>query len=206
METIRAERLKDPSFASSLSKMVINGSIICFPTDTCYALGTNALNEQAVYNIFIIKDRALSKPLPVIVRDIDVAKRFATVNDKAIRLFERFPGISLVLPKRNVPDIVNPSRIMMRIPDSDIVRDLMANIPVPVISTSANRAGDPNPYSMSDVIDSLRAKLSLIHFLIDGGRLGDEPPSTIFDCIEGRVYREGKHSADDVLEVFNASD
>jgi len=193
-------------FASSLSKFIITGSIVCFPTDTCYALGTNALNDQSVYNIYLIKERDLSKPLPVIVRDLKVADRFAELSVKAIRLFERFPGISLVLPKKNIPNIVNPTRIMIRIPDSEVVSDMMANVPIPVISTSANRAGDPNPYSAEDVKRSLSGKLPLVQFLIDGGELEGERPSTIFDCIEGKVYREGKYPAEEVMEVYNGAD
>jgi len=182
------------------------GSVICFPTDTCYGLGTNALNDQAVYNIYLIKGRDLSKPLPVIVRDIGVAERFAVIDKKAKLLYETFPGISLVLPKKNIPDIVNPSRIMMRIPAHEQLASLMRFMPIPLISTSANRAGDKNPYSVGDVVSSLEGKLPLIQFIIDGGRLEGESPSTIFDCIEGKIYREGKHKAADVLEVYHGAD
>ncbi|MBN1785427.1 MAG: threonylcarbamoyl-AMP synthase [Candidatus Methanofastidiosa archaeon] len=206
MEIIKAERLKDPSFSSSLAKLIIGGSIICYPTDTCYAIGTNALNEQSVYSIYMIKEREFSKPLPVIIRDIEAAKKFSVLDIKARRLFERFPGISLVLPKRNIPNIVNPTRIMVRIPEDEIVRAMMSNIAIPIISTSANRAGDPNPYSPSDIIASLGDKLPMIQFLIDAGRLTGEMPSTIFDCIEGKVYREGKYTAKEVMEVYNETD
>jgi len=206
MEIIEAKRLADDNFTSSLSKLIIDGIVVCYPTDTCYAIGTNALNEQSVYNIFIIKERELSKPLPVIVRDMGVAGRFSILDEKARMLFERFPGISLVLPKRNIPNIVNQTRIMMRMPDDENVRLMMRDIPVPMVSTSANSAGDPNPYKMSDVIHSLGRKLPLIQFALDAGELKGDKPSTIFDCIEEKVYREGKHSGKEVMEAYHEFD
>jgi L-threonylcarbamoyladenylate synthase len=205
MERLNASRLDDQSFASQLTELILSGVIFCYPTDTCYALGANALNEEAVYKIYVIKDRDLSKPLPVIVRDLDVAEKFSIIGPKARAVLEAFPGISVVVPKRHIPDIVNPTQIMLRIPDHPATAKLLSRIRVPIVSTSANSAGDANPYSVGDIVSSLSSKLSLIDFAIDDGKLEAAPPSTILDCIEGKVYREGKHSEDEVMEVFNAA-
>ncbi|HHN81740.1 MAG TPA: threonylcarbamoyl-AMP synthase [Methanomicrobia archaeon] len=206
MERLNASRLDDHPFTSKLTELILSGVIFCYPTDTCYALGANALNEESVYRVFVIKDRDISKPLPVIVRDLDVAAKFSVIGPKARAVLEAFPGISVVVPKRHIPDIVNPTQIMLRIPDSHATKKLLSNIRVPIVSTSANRAGDENPYSVNDISSSLSSKLSLIDFALDAGKLDPKPPSTILDCIEGKVYREGVYSEDEVMEVFNAAD
>ncbi|MHC1598089.1 MAG: L-threonylcarbamoyladenylate synthase [Candidatus Methanofastidiosia archaeon] len=206
MEIISADRFDDEDFSKQLSKLIISGAIFCYPTDTCYALGANALNEEAAYKIYIIKGRDLSKPLPVIVRDIPTAERFCVIDNKARALLKAFPGISLVVPKKCIPSIINPSKIMVRMPDNKVVRAMLANVPVPVISTSANKSDDPNPYEVKDIVRSFSGSLSYIHFAIDAGKLKEEKPSTIMDCIEGKVYRVGKYSEEEVMEVYNAAD
>lgn len=205
MEIIHAERLAKGSVRRTLGSLILQGATFVYPTDTCYALGADSLVPEAVHSIYYIKRRDLAKPLPVIARDIGTAGRFCVIDSRAQAVFERFPGISLVLPKRNIPDIVNPTRIMVRIPQNETLSRLLEHVPVPVISTSANLAGDPNPYSIRDVSRSLSTALSMIGFAIDGGALEPKKPSTILDCIEGKVYREGEHGAKEVLEVFNAA-
>lgn len=206
MEIMRSKVLDTDKQYEIVRSFILGGAVFCFPTDTCYALGAHALLEEAVHRIYIIKGRDFSKPLPVIVRDLDVASRFAALSSNARAVLEAFPGISVVVPKQDIPDIVNPSRIMLRIPSDERTASLMRGIRVPIISTSANRAGDANPYSVRAVSTSLSDKLPLIDFAIDAGALPENPPSTIIDCIEGKVYREGAYAAEEVLEVFHGAD
>ncbi len=206
MEIMQSKVLGAEQTYSMVRSFILGGAIFCYPTDTCYALGAHALMGEAVHKIYIIKGRERSKPLPVIVRDIGAANRFAVIGTRARAVLDAFPGISVVVPKRMIPDIVNPSRIMLRIPADERTASLMRGVAVPIVSTSANRAGDPNPYSVRDVSSSLSDKLPLIDFAIDAGVLPTTPPSTILDCIEGTVYREGLHPAKDVLEVFYGTD
>jgi L-threonylcarbamoyladenylate synthase len=206
MEIMQSRVLDVEQQYGQIRAFVLGGAIFCYPTDTCYALGANALMEDAVHKIYYIKDRERSKPLPVIVRDLGVAAKFAVIGPRARAVLDAFPGISVVVPKQSIPDIVNPSRIMLRIPSDARTQSLMRGISVPIISTSANRAGDPNPYTVGDVSASLSDKLPLIDFAIDAGRLPPTPSSTILDCVEGKVYREGVYAAEDVLEVFYGAD
>ena len=205
MEVIAAEKLADPGAYKTIVSLVLGGAVFCYPTDTCYALGSSALVEEVVYKIYTIKGRDTTKALPVVVRDIGVARRFAAIGPPAQAVLSAFPGISVVVPKRGIPDIVNPRQIMLRIPSDPLSQAFLSSIPVPVVSTSANRAGDPNPYAVGDIMRSLAQTLPLIDFALDGGVLASRPPSTILDCIEGKVYREGSHPADEVLEVFHGA-
>ena len=84
-------------------KVLKNGSIVVYPTDTLYALGADIYNDKAVKKIFKIKKRPFSNPLPVAVSSINEIDKIAFTNARIKRLAERFlPGsLTLVLRKKD---------------------------------------------------------------------------------------------------------
>src|SRR6056297_312759 len=92
------------------AKLIQEGKLVAFPTETVYGLGANALNPWAVAKIFEAKERPSFDPLIIHIADLDDLKKLTAGEDERVyKLAEKFwPGaLTIVLPKSNiVPDIV----------------------------------------------------------------------------------------------------
>jgi len=82
--------------------VIERGGSIIYPTDTVYGLGVNALREYSIERLFKIKKRPETKPVPIIVRDIEMAKRLAFIDKKQEKILESvWPGqVTVVLEKK----------------------------------------------------------------------------------------------------------
>ena len=96
---------KDIEILEKAAEVLRDGGVILYPTETIYGLGANALDEKAVSKIFKIKERDLNKPLSVLVRDMQMAKKIACIDSKAEKILESvWPGpITIVLRKKDLP-------------------------------------------------------------------------------------------------------
>jgi len=161
-----------------------NGKLVAFPTETVYGLGANALNSQAVANIFKAKGRPQDNPLIVhIAKKEDIKGLVKSVPDTAKKVLENLtPGpITIILEKNDcVPDVVTAGgkTVAVRIPESEIARKLIEKAGVPVAAPSANTSGKPSPTRAEHVLEDLADK---VEYIIDGGacRVGLE--STVLD-------------------------
>lgn len=172
------------------------GALAIYPTDTLYALGCSALDGDAINKLRQAKGREGDKPLPVIVADVNQARALAADWPAAAeRLAEVFwPGpLTLVVPaSSSVPSslLVGARGIAMRAPGLDVARAL-ARAAGPLVSTSANLAGDPP----SATVDLALLAFPGVGLAIDVGPLVGEP-STIVDLTGGegafRILREGR--------------
>lgn len=163
-------------------EVISRGGIVVYPTETAYGLGCDATNEAAVRRIFVAKGRSNEKNLPVIVADLQMAKKFFLLSGRATALVEAFmPGpLSIVVPLRNglAKSISSTGADAFRISSSSFARSLSALAGKPVVSTSANLSGQPATYSASEAAGAVGSKVDLI---IDAGRLLPRPPSTVVD-------------------------
>src|SRR5690349_10667155 len=98
--TIKSEN-QLAEIAQEAAAILRSGGVVLYPTDTTYALAANALDEKAVDRVFQIKGRDYSKPIHVIVRDIEQAAQYVAVGDTARLVANHFlPGaLTLVLPQ-----------------------------------------------------------------------------------------------------------
>lgn len=166
------------------SHALSSGKLVAFPTETVYGLGANALDSDAVARIFIAKGRPQDNPLIVhIAEREDIKKLVKSVPDTAQKILDNLtPGpITIILEKSDiVPDIVTAGgkTVAVRIPESEIARELIKRAGVPVAAPSANTSGKPSPTKAEHVAQDLADKLE---FIIDGGacRVGLE--STVVD-------------------------
>lgn len=184
--------------------IIVNGGIVVYPTDTCYGIGCDATNQAAIEKIFLIKERNKDKPLPLIASSIEMVKDYVYLDERALKLFNAFPGISVALKKKGkaIPDIVNNDKVAFRIPSNEVSRRLCELSCRPIISTSANKSGDLSPYSIKEVKSSLKNYLDYIDFFIDCGVLDKNPPSTIVDLVTGKVSRVGKVTEKQILDLL----
>ena len=93
-------------------KVLHEGDIVVYPTDTLYALGADAFNEDAVKKVFILKKRPFGNPISVAVSSYDSLQKIAFADQRVRRLFDHFlPGpLTLVLKKKR---LVPPLRLVI---------------------------------------------------------------------------------------------
>ncbi|MEK7189103.1 MAG: L-threonylcarbamoyladenylate synthase [Patescibacteria group bacterium] len=166
------------------------GGVIVYPTDTAYAIGCDATNADAVKKVFEIKGRVESKTLPLIAGSIAVVREWAELSGKADELAQQhWPGpLTLVLPARQTPrqargdglspSVVKDGCIAVRVPDNETARALSEQLGAPLVSTSANKAGEPSCYSVEAAKQSLGDAFKSIDCVVDEGDLPEKRVST----------------------------
>lgn len=183
-----------------------NGGVVAFPTDTVYGLGGDVFSIKATERIYRVKQRPRHMPLPVLIADTtQLADIVGTVPDTAWCLIKHFwpGGLTLVLPKKDsLSDIVTAgsSNIAVRIPDHVVPLSLIRGLGSPIIGTSANISGSPNPMTALEVERQLGGQVDLI---IDMGRCPGGLESTVVDVTGGApvILRRGIISEEKINRV-----
>lgn len=194
----RIDRKKiDATLLEKAVAVLKRGGLVVYPTETAYALGCDPQNASAMKKIFLIKKRAATKPLPLVVASARMARRYAVLDRYASMLADAFwPGpLTLVAPM--VPGTKGTGEVAVRVSSAPWARALSAGLGRPVVSTSANRSGAKTRYNVSSVLHDLGA---LPDMILDAGVLKSTPPSTIVRAQGGivAILREGPVSEDDM--------
>ncbi len=192
----------------SAADIIISGGIVIYPTDTTYAIGANALDNDAVKRVFQLKDRPNTKPIHVIFADLKTAKDYMYFNDNALKLsINCLPGkLTIVLPKKeNIPDSLTAGlkTLGFRIPQNSICQLLSKITNIPITTTSANLSGEDPIYSISDLFKTFsNEKLNLIDLILDQGPLERSLPSTVVDMSQEYpiILRKGSFPEEKIFE------
>ena len=191
---------------SDAIQAIQNGRMIIYPTDTIYGLGVDIFNDEAVYNLYRLKQRPYDQPISVAVSSIDDIEKIAEVDDRIRILVEKLlPGkLTIILTKKSlVSDIVTAGleKIAVRIPDCEVTHRLL-DLVGPITCTSANIHGDAIPSDPEDIM--MQFEPEDIDVFIDMGKL-DGKPSTIVDMTgeEPVIVREGVISLEMILDAIN---
>ena len=165
-------------------RILKEGGVIAFPTDTVYGLGADASNSGAVERIYEIKNRPKDQQLPLLIADTSQLTAVAgEIPGIAWFLAERFwpGGLTLVLPKADsLPAYLAPGRsIAIRVPNHPVCLALIQHLGNPIIGTSANISGQPPALTADEVDQQLGEKIDLI---INGGKCPGGNESTIVDA------------------------
>ena len=164
-------------------KILKEGGIVAFPTDTIYGLGADAFNPKAVEKIYEVKKRPGHLSFPLLLADISQITVVAqSPSGIALFLARRFwpGGLTLVLPRANSLPLylTNGTSVAVRVPNHWVCLTLIQHLGSPVIGTSANISGKPSVLTADEVKLQLGDKIDLI---IDGGRCPGGRESTIVD-------------------------
>lgn len=153
-------------------KILADGGLVAFPTETVYGLGANALNDSAIKNIYAAKGRPSDNPLIVhIAEKEDIKPLVKEVTPKAKALMDAFfPGpLTIILPKSDkVGKTVSGGldTVAVRMPINETAHALIKASGCPIAAPSANTSGLPSPTRAKYVIDDMMGKIDAI---IDGG-------------------------------------
>ena len=153
------------------ARLIQDGQVVGFPTETVYGLGANALNDQAVRAIFAAKERPVDNPLIVHIADFEEMDALCHVNDKARKLADAFwPGpLTMILPKKGVVPVsvtAGLGSVAVRMPSHPVARALIRESGLPIAAPSANRSGRPSPTLAEHVYEDMGGRIPLI---LDGG-------------------------------------
>ena len=186
METIWADMRAgvDASLMETAGRIIKEGHLVAFPTETVYGLGANALDPDAARRIYAAKGRPSDNPLIVhIARPGSMDQIVRHVPEKACILSQAFwPGpLTMIMEKSSlVPSSVTGGldSVAVRMPDHEIALALIGAGGGFIAAPSANTSGRPSPTTAQHVRDDLDGKVDMI---IDGGSVGIGVESTIID-------------------------
>ena len=172
---------------AAAARVLADGGLVAFPTETVYGLGADATNGAAVARLYAAKGRPRFNPLIAHVAEARAALALARFSDDARLLAGVFwPGpLTLVLPKAEgcpVSDLATAGldSIAVRVPDHTIARDLLKAFGKPVVAPSANQSGHVSPTLAEHVRADLAGRIDLI---VDGGPASVGVESTIVSCL-----------------------
>ncbi|QTP62803.1 threonylcarbamoyl-AMP synthase [Wolbachia endosymbiont of Ceratosolen solmsi] len=192
---------------SKIINAIQNNLLVCFPTETVYALACNALDNESIRKIYQIKKRSQNKPLSIFVSDIYNLTKIAKVKERYIDLINHFsPGpITYILPLKNnniLPNEFFKDSIGIRIPEHPIAISILNKLKVPIVATSINISGEKSVCKADDIPQSIKQHLSAV---IEDDELVSGIESTIIDLTEDKikVLREGAILLQTVNNAFS---
>jgi L-threonylcarbamoyladenylate synthase len=178
------------------------GGLVAFPTDTVYGLGVNATLEESVRQLFEVKERDLSKPIPLLLGSAEALSEIALdISQMAERFAHNFWPGPLTMVVRRRPELAylggEQETVGVRVPDHRVALTLLAGIG-PLAVTSANLSGEPNTRTAQETYGQLSGRIDLI---IDGGETPGGMSSTVVDCTGDHpvILREGPITMEDLL-------
>lgn len=173
------------------------GGIVIYPTDTLYGIGCDALNVRAVEKICDLKGINPQKSnLSIVCNDLSVMSEYAKVSTPIFKLMKRnLPGpFTFILPTTSsLPKIYkNKKTVGIRVPDNNIIREIVWQLGNPVLSTSVKDDNEEIEYITNPEL-IFEKWGDIAEIVIDGG-IGGTEGSTVVDCTgdEPVIIRQGK--------------
>jgi L-threonylcarbamoyladenylate synthase len=170
--------------AATFERCMAVGGFAVFPADTVYGLACDPDAKETVQRLHLLKRRSMDKPSAVMFFDAELALETLTelegpVRDAARKLLPGAVTLLIPNPAHRFPLAcgADPGTLGLRVPKLDTE---LRHVRWPVLQTSANFAGRPDPRRLQDVPLGLRDSAELI---LDGGELPGTP-STVVDLRE----------------------
>jgi len=185
------------------ARLIHQGEVVGYPTETVYGLGANPFNAEAWHRIYQLKRRDPTKPIGLLISGERMLKHLVeTLPDTARSLMKSFwpgPLTIVVKARRDLPKhlLGDGYTIALRVSSSPIANGLVDILGQPLTSSSANISGRPPACSAQEVVENFGGQVSLV---IDGGCFQDLTPSTVVD-VSGRyvkVIRPGRIGVEEI--------
>ncbi len=191
------------------SRIILQGGVVAFPTETFYGLGADAGDVVALQKVFQIKGREENKPLLLLVAGRtwvqDLVKK---ISPAAEALIERFwPGpLTLVFEaSAHLPPILtaNTGKVGLRVSSHPVTQALVQAVGRAITGTSANLSGQASPSLAAQVSQALGKKVDAI---LDGGKTAGGLGSTVLDvsAVLPKIIRQGAISQEELAPFLEA--
>ncbi|MGB2691521.1 MAG: L-threonylcarbamoyladenylate synthase [Thermodesulfobacteriota bacterium] len=185
----------DHKSAEKAALILKKGGVIVYPTETLYGIGALASNNDAVERIFEIKGRPHGKPIPLLIKNLEMLSKIAEGSQLASAMAQEYwPGALTIILKQKamLPGLITcgTGKIALRISAHPFLQSLFDLIEEPLTSTSANISGDSNISDSEELFETFNGKVDLI---VDSGKIPESRGSTIVDLTldPPQVLREG---------------
>ncbi|MBT8251867.1 MAG: threonylcarbamoyl-AMP synthase [Nitrosopumilus sp.] len=189
---------------SQVVKVIKNGGIAVFPTDTVYGVGADPFNKKAVDTIYKIKKRNRTKPLPILGYSKEEISKIAGFDSLSDKIADHFwPGsITLILKLKNQElkkSLGLNHKVAVRVPNNECTLSVLKECKL-IVGTSANVSGEKALISPDDH----DLNLTGIDIILDGGKIVESKESTILEVREGRIkiLRKGKVSLEEIEKLL----
>lgn len=182
-------------------KIIRDGGIIVFPTDTVYGIGCNPYNFESVQRIYKIKNRIETKPLPVLADSFQTVNKITDFDENSKKVASKFwPGALTIIVKLNdvkLKKTLQLQKIAVRIPNHKYLLEVLKGCKL-LIGTSANLSGQPSFTEPVKCFQSLKG----FDLFLDGGIIQGARESTIIEFIDDEliIHREGAIKRHEILE------
>jgi len=169
------------------------GGVAVLPTDTAYALCADATNKKAVEKVFDIKGREKTKAIYVFVSGLGMASNYGAFSNKAKEMVAKYwPGqLTIIVKKKNGSlDAITPNTktIGLRMPKSELIKEITQKLGKPITGTSANIAGETPAYNIDEFLKQTEKQKSLLpNLILNAGPLPKRPVSTIIDLSRRKI-------------------
>lgn len=198
----------DTEAIEDAGRIIRDGGLVAFPTETVYGLGGDAFNPKSSQKIYAAKGRPSDNPLIVHIADLsDLGKVAKDIPDAVYKVAKAFwPGpLTMILKKvDNLPKETTGGldTVAVRMPVHPVALDFIRAAGGFVAAPSANLSGKPSPTSSKYVIEDMFGRIEMI---IDGGDSDIGLESTIIDMTseEPMILRPGFITQDDLLRVLS---
>lgn len=197
------------SSPADAARLIAEGRLVAFPTETVYGLGARMDDAPAVARIFEAKGRPASNPLIAHVASVDAARALcAEWTPSADALSQLWPGpLTLVVRRASgVPDHATAGldTLGVRVPSHPLALEMLRACGFPVAAPSANRSGRPSPTTAQAVLDDLTGRIDAV---LQGPQSQTGLESTVVDVSQGEavVLRPGSVTLDDLRALWPAA-
>ena len=206
IENVTKEQLNS-EIIEKAGKILKDGGLVAFPTETVYGVGADALNESAAEKIYAAKGRPSDNPLIVHISDIEMLDEIAEViPQSAYVIAEKYwPGpISMIFEKTDRVPLGTTgglNTVAVRMPSNEIARALITAGGGFIAAPSANTSGRPSPTTAQHVEEDLNGKIDMI---IDGGAVDIGVESTVLDMtvVPPMILRPGAITKEMLSELI----
>jgi len=188
------------------ARIVLSGGVIAFRTDTFYGLGADPLNAAAVRKIKELKGREESKPILLLISDVDQIDRFIAEPNSYRKIAAQYWPAALTLIGRARSELptdltAGTNTIGLRLPDDEGVRAFVREVGGALTATSANPSGSPPAQTAAEVENYFPTGIDLI---VDGGAALITEASTVVDVSgeQAKMIREGAVKKSELVGLF----
>ena len=193
---------------AQIAHALSTGAIAVFATDTVYGLGTGAFCEPSIGRIYALKNRPATQPLQLLVATLAQAQEIITLNAGALRVAQTFwpGGLTLIaLPTRQGRSLLRGSQALgIRIPAYQPLQTILAQMTMPLASTSANVHGAA---VLTDVQSVQHTFAGQVDYILTDGALSPVA-SSVLDVTQDtpRLLRAGTISPEELTRVYHAAE
>tara|TARA_B100000029_G_scaffold94942_3_gene85150 strand:+ start:23346 stop:23945 length:600 start_codon:yes stop_codon:yes gene_type:complete len=192
------------------ANILLDGGVVCIPTDTVYGITSIADDVSAVKRVFQLKNRPEGTPLPIFISSATELDEYTVGFSPEAKMLanEFWPGALTIIANRS--DSIPPITVAgfpsagFRIPNHYVPIKLAKLTRKPITGTSANISGQPEAKNVDDVVRMFGKDNPNLDMVLDGGTLSGTIPSTVVDVTSGdlKIIRVGMVGEDAIRRIL----